>query len=152
VLEPAGRASCWQTRTKNCYSAYRHSLRGVRLWGCGATRLISNRPDSGCAGSRMASRSSSRSAATSCARSNGTSRSADRLPWLLAGLDVLPGRYGNAGRLCHRADRHSSRCSANTAATGMALWAALTVVAVVGLVGLVWVVFALVVLALVAGV
>ncbi len=23
---------------------------------------------------------------------------ADRLPWLLAGLDVLPGRYGNAGR------------------------------------------------------
>lgn len=77
---------------------------------------------------------------------------ADRLPWLLAGLDVLPGRYGNAGRLCHRADRHSSRCSANTAATGMALWAALTVVAVVGLVGLVWVVFALVVLALVAGV
>ena len=54
--------------------------------------------------------------------------------------------------LCHRADRHSSRCSANTAATGMALWAALTVVAVVGLVGLVWVVFALVVLALVAGV
>ncbi len=77
---------------------------------------------------------------------------ADRLPWLLAGLDVLPGRYGNAGRLCHRADRHSSRCSANTAATGMALWAALTLVAVVGLVGLVWVVFALVVLALVAGV
>ena len=23
---------------------------------------------------------------------------ADRLPWLLAGLDVLPGRYGNAAR------------------------------------------------------
>ena len=40
--------------------------------------------------------------------------------------------------LCHRANRHSSRCSAHTAATGIALWAALTLVGVVGLVGLLY--------------
>ena len=70
---------------------------------------------------------------------------------LLAGLDMLPGHYGNAGRY-PRLDGNSGPGSPHTTAHGHELGAALmTLVAVVGLVGLVWVVFALVALALFTG-
>ena len=61
---------------------------------------------------------------------------------VLAGLDVLSGRYGHAGR-CIALAGIAALAALIRRHTGMALGAVLSLVAVVGLVGLAWVVFAL---------
>ena len=72
---------------------------------------------------------------------------------VLAGLDVLPGCYGNAGRT-HRPGRHCGSGSPYTTAHGHGAWCRADIrraggAGWAGLGG--WVVFALVALALVAG-
>ena len=70
---------------------------------------------------------------------------------VLAGLDVLPGRFRTAGRVIALVGIAAPAAFIRRH-TGMALGAALSLVALVGLAGLVWVAFALLAVALMAGV